>query len=257
MKYLLIVLLVACLLVSCSGQSGSMFSSNQPTKTALDFSNPDKIFEYYERGKYLTSTVGACGHCHGVNLNGKTAPNITSDPASGIGNWKVNEIVDLLKGDRKTSGKMLSSDVHLGLPWISDYDARSIAIYLLTTKPIKSATKKDEKSGIMDALSSRENVKGFVIHPKENANASYGRYLALNVASCQTCHGEALMGSDIAPKLHKRVAKWPKEHIVNYLKTGSTPSGKKVNPRLCPWPYYRLANVSDQQAIAFFLKNLK
>ncbi len=106
------------------------------------------------------------------------------------------------------------------------------------------------------SVSSRSNVKGFVLNPKQNANASYGRYLTYNVASCQTCHGDSLEGTENAPRLKKKISKWSKEQIISYLETGSTPKGSKINPKDCPWPYYRLADTIDKQAIAFFLKTL-
>jgi cytochrome c553 len=44
--------------------------------------------------------------------------------------------------------------------------------------------------------------------------------------------------------------------IETFLADGSLPDGRKVNPRLCPWTYYKNMKPVDKQAISYYLKRL-
>ena len=69
----------------------------------------------WNRGAYLVATIGRCGECHTPRTwlgapdprslsrrrprpgpDGTQAPNITSDPKAGIGNWSADDIVTML-----------------------------------------------------------------------------------------------------------------------------------------------------------------
>ncbi len=121
----------------------------------------------WNRGAYLVATIGRCGDCHtprnwlgapdrsralaGVAAGGSgghAVPNITPDPATGIGRWSVADIVTLL-----TDGQLPDFDFVGGaMSEIVDNTARldaadrqAIAVYLKSLKPIWSDRRTHQK----------------------------------------------------------------------------------------------------------------
>jgi mono/diheme cytochrome c family protein len=112
----------------------------------------------WNRGAYLANAVVHCGECHtprtllggredkrrfnGGTLAGpgaKHAPNITPDPADGIGKWQVDDIVTLLKTGMMPSGDFVErpmSDVVDDTAKLSDADRLAIATYLKSVPPL-------------------------------------------------------------------------------------------------------------------------
>jgi D-sorbitol dehydrogenase (acceptor) len=102
------------------------------------------------RGKYLVDTLGHCSTCHtprnmamaetqskylsGSNVSGWFAPNITSDPLSGIGGWSQQELADYLHtghatGKGQAAGGMAEAVEH-SLQYLTPEDTQAIAAYL-------------------------------------------------------------------------------------------------------------------------------
>lgn len=121
-----------------------------------------------ERGKYLTDHVAICGDCHtprnsigvpsktlylaGANKDigplGESIPNITPDKDTGIGDWKRDEIVELLLNGIKPDSENvqgLMQEVIQGSPHgykdMRKEDALAIADYLKSIPPIKNKIK--------------------------------------------------------------------------------------------------------------------
>ena len=121
-----------------------------------------------ERGKYLTDHVAICGDCHtprnsigvpsktlylaGANKDigplGESIPNITPDKDTGIGDWKRDEIVELLLNGIKPDSENvqgLMQEVIQGAPHgykdMRKEDALAIADYLKSIPPIKNKIK--------------------------------------------------------------------------------------------------------------------
>ncbi|MEQ1831606.1 MAG: cytochrome c [Candidatus Eisenbacteria bacterium] len=117
-----------------------------------------------ERGKYLV-TIMACNDCHtpgtfygvpdfGRFLSGSElgwvgpwgvvyAANLTSDPETGLGKWKPDEIAMAIRSGNRPDGRQLAP----AMPWLNysnltDDDALAIAAYLKTLKPVKHAVPK-------------------------------------------------------------------------------------------------------------------
>lgn len=110
------------------------------------------------RGAYLVRALAHCGECHTPrNLagalepemwlagtrdgpEGELVPNITPDPATGIGKWSEGDVVTLLKDGLKpdyddVQGSM-AEVVRDGLKHLSEDDLTAIARYLKSVPPI-------------------------------------------------------------------------------------------------------------------------
>jgi mono/diheme cytochrome c family protein len=104
----------------------------------------------WNRGAYLVEGPGHCGECHSPrNLLGATetddslsgglvghwlAPNISSDPKWGLGDWTTDQVVTFLKtGVTKDKGVVfgpMAEVVHDSLSHLTDADLTAIATYL-------------------------------------------------------------------------------------------------------------------------------
>ncbi|QWT21520.1 cytochrome c [Bacillus sp. NP157] len=112
-----------------------------------------------KRGQYLVDVLGHCSSCHsprtflmaedqaaylgGAKIDGWIAPNITSDPVSGIGGWTTEELAGYLKnghvkGKGQAAGGMAEA-VEQSLSHLSDDDLFAMASYLKTVAPIRDA----------------------------------------------------------------------------------------------------------------------
>ncbi|MPM78908.1 Fructose dehydrogenase cytochrome subunit [bioreactor metagenome] len=113
----------------------------------------------WNRGAYLTEALAHCATCHtprntlmgadtsrafaGATLGPWYAPNITSDPVSGIGGWSVDELVQYLRtgraeGKGQAAGGM-AEVVDNSLQFLPDVDLRAIAVYLKSLPPLRDA----------------------------------------------------------------------------------------------------------------------
>ena len=114
--------------------------------------------EAWNRGAYLVDALGHCGECHTARNvmgarrdskalagtaegpNGRSVPNITPHPETGIGGWSEADIVTLLKTGFKPDfdniqGAMAEATED-SFKYLSDGDLRAIAVYLRALEPI-------------------------------------------------------------------------------------------------------------------------
>ena len=118
-----------------------------------------------ERGRYLVDHVSLCGDCHtprnriGVpnralylagasakaGFLGEDIPNITSDKETGIGDWKREDIAELLlsgtKPDLDNVQGLMAEVIEHGYKSMSKEDALAIADYLKSLPAIKNKIK--------------------------------------------------------------------------------------------------------------------
>jgi len=118
-----------------------------------------------ERGRYLVEHVSLCGDCHtprnfiGVPNRalylagadekhgplGEAVANITPDKESGIGEWKREDIAELLltgnKPDLDNVQGLMAEVIKQGFENMTRQDALAIADYLKTIPPIKNKVK--------------------------------------------------------------------------------------------------------------------
>ena len=111
---------------------------------------PAKSAEW-NRGAYLVKGLGHCAMCHtAVNALGGSseskafeggmipnqnwyAPSLTSNREAGLGEWKLQEIADLLQvgaSHRGTTYGPMAEVVYNSLQYLTDDDAKAMAVYL-------------------------------------------------------------------------------------------------------------------------------
>jgi len=112
----------------------------------------------YNRGAYLVTALSHCGECHTPRNalgamrpswwlagtpdgpDGQVVPNITPDPATGIGEWQKSDLIELLKTgatpEQTTVKGAMREAIADGLKDLSEDDRAAIADYLLAQRPI-------------------------------------------------------------------------------------------------------------------------
>jgi len=131
----------------------------------------------WNRGAYLVEGLGHCADCHtpkglamepidskafsGGSIDHWYAPNITSDPAEGIGRWSEQDLVQYFKtgmapGKGVVVGPM-AQVVHDSLSHLSDSDLRAMATYVRSIPPLASY-KPDRPSAELGAHPSGESI---------------------------------------------------------------------------------------------------
>lgn len=261
-------------------------------KLAAKAKTPNKrMFDekYLKRGEYIVTAVAACGICHGAkpsypfshlsggrDVSGVPASNITSDNETGIGTWSVQQIMDAFRTSISADGSELSQAAHSGYAWVSDADAKSIAVYLLASKPVRNPVEKGYRGMKLNPFSSPLNVKGYVPDYTPSATAQYGRYLTHTLANCKSCHSsssdasELFIGSDagkigfISKTFFGSSNQFPIggpnirgiSDLSKFFESGISRSGKKIDTRYCPQSYFKNLSDIDKQAISLYLKSL-
>ena len=128
---------------------------------------PDKSAEW-NRGAYLVTGLGHCGSCHtpknllaadrsgralwGGVIDTWTAPDLTSNPRTGLGAWSADDIVEYLKTGRNAhanAGGAMADVVSGSASLLSDQDLRAIAVYLKDTPASRSASPRPPSAGAM------------------------------------------------------------------------------------------------------------
>ncbi len=162
------------------------------------------------RGEYLVKAVATCASCHLTAGEAKDtealgggrrmkdrfgevfAANISPDSETGIGDWGIGEISRAIRASIDRDGNPLSVDAHQGYRWMSDYDANSIAVYLLSQKTVSNSVPRRTLGGFerrqWGMFTQHRDIVGYVPMPPEKQVPQYGQYLAAHVASCGRCH---------------------------------------------------------------------
>lgn len=168
------------------------------------------------RGEYLAKALAHCSACHtprgllmqeksgefmaGGKVGSWTAPNITADPVSGIGNWSADEIFRYLKTGSVPSRGIAAGEMGLAVQnsfsKMSDGDLRSIAAYIKTV-PAKSGKQSAPRSGgdrsaplgaELEQPLDPSDYKAFVAAAGMSGAQIYE-------GACATCHGHGGRGT--------------------------------------------------------------
>jgi hypothetical protein len=113
----------------------------------------------------------------------------------------------------------------------------------------------------VEAVSHEVNVTA----PEARATAKFGEYM-VNTHDCHLCHGPDLNGGSHPDPTIKRIspnltpggelAFWTEEQFINTIRTGITPVGHQLDPKLMPWDFYRNFSDEELKAIWLYLQSL-
>ena len=167
-----------------------------------------------DRGKYLMSSIVACGNCHtpkgpngkaiaGKELSGgdpivspvfRAVPgNITQDKATGIGNWTDEQIIAAIREGKRPDGTIIGPPMPIAFyRGMSDTDVKAIVAYLRTVAPISNKVEKSTyKIPLPPAYGPPVTHVADVPHTDHLA---YGKYLATGLGHCMDCHTPQVQG---------------------------------------------------------------
>ena len=130
-------------------------------------SDPGQSAEW-NRGAYLVTGLGHCGGCHtpknsfgadkskqelrGGKLDNWVAPDLTSNPRIGLGDWSVDDIAEFLASGRNAhaaAGGAMADVISHSTSFMSDADRRAIAVYLKSQPASPSVASSAVDAGAM------------------------------------------------------------------------------------------------------------
>ena len=251
-----------------------------------------------ERGGYLVNTVLTCGNCHspkgppqaiaGKDFSGflafdeppfkVTAPNITPDKETGIGNYTDAQLKTVLRKGIKRDGVPVAMVMPSGFYEImTERDLNAVIAYLRSLKPVSNK--------VADPI--YKMPQGHPIPPGGdkpyteamlNDKVKKGFYL-VTIAHCMECHtpfGER--GRDFTNKLgaggaefpgpwgvsHSRnvtssktkgLGNWTDDEIKRAITQGISKDGSKLKPPM-GYEYYAKMTAADLDAVVAWLRTL-
>lgn len=251
-----------------------------------------------KRGDYLVNGLLTCGNCHtpkgptgdimdkafsgGLEFDEPpfkvTAPNITSDKETGIGNWSDADIKKLMRTGIKPNGVPAAMIMPSSFYQImTEADLNAVVAYLRSLKPIKNK--------VPDPIYKMPQVH----HPIPGGEKPYteammgdkvkkGFYLVA-IAHCMECHtplgprgrefgtkfgtgGFELHGPwgvsvsrNITSSKTKGIGAWTDAEIKRAITTGVTKDGSKLKP---PMAYHSYATMTaaDLDAVVAYLRTV-
>jgi mono/diheme cytochrome c family protein len=229
--------------------------------TSNAFAQDTQSFDRIERGRYL-AVLGDCAGCHtashgapfagGVALQTPfgtlVAPNITSDPETGIGNMTNEEFLAVLHEGRGHDGKRL----YPAMPYpaytkMTDDEVLALRAYFATVAPVSNRVVSNQLPFPLNIRLAMAVWNGlnftpgrYQPNPQKSAVWNRGAYIVEGPAHCGTCHtpktllggdknsaaltGATLQGwfaPDITNDQRKGIGGWSTDDLVQYLKTGT------------------------------------
>lgn len=249
-----------------------------------------------ERGAYLVGTIMTCNNCHtpmgpkgprfdkalsgGLTFDlppfNVTAPNITPDKETGIGNWTDVEIKQTLRSGIRPNGTKMAGVMPSGYYGaITEADMDAIVAYLHTVKPVHNK---------VPAPVYRVPVEVEIFPGAEKPIASdgskeqRGRYLA-TIGHCMECHtpmekgvhaystclgagGQDFPGPwgtsiarNITSSKEKGLGDWTDAEIKRAITQGISRNGTNLLPPM-GYPYYARMTDADLDALVAWLRTV-
>jgi mono/diheme cytochrome c family protein len=258
----------------------------------------DAQSDLVKRGDYLVNGILTCGNCHSPkgptgDIPGKlfsgglswdeppfkvTAPNITPDKETGIGEYTDDQLRTVLRKGIKRNGVPVAMVMPSGFYEImTDRDLDAVIAYLHTLKPIKNK--------VADPI--YKMPQGHPIPPggekktteaELNTPQNRGHYLA-NIAHCMECHtpmgprgrefatklgtggfkfpgpwGESI-SRNIAQSKEKGLGGWTDAEIKRAITTGMSRDGSKLKPPM-GFHYYATMTDGDLNDLVAYLRTV-
>jgi mono/diheme cytochrome c family protein len=251
-----------------------------------------------KRGDYLVNGILTCGNCHtpkgptgdimdkafsgGLSWDEPpfkvTAPNITQDKDTGIGNWTDADIKKLMRTGMMPNGVHIAMVMPTGFYHImTERDLDAVVAYLHTIKPIKNTVpapvyKMPQVEHVLpggekpytEAMMSDKVKKGF--------------YLA-TIAHCMECHTPmGPRGREFSTKLGaggfdfpgpwgvstsrnitssktKGIGAWSDDEIKRAITQGTSKDGSKLKPPM-GYHYYATLTPDDLDAVVAYIRTV-
>lgn len=218
-----------------------------------------------EQGKAIFSAAG-CASCHaakGATGDGRLslgggqafasdfgtfyAPNISSDPDAGIGDWQAIDLLNAMQNGTSPSGQHLyPAFPYTSYVRASPGDIVSLLAYLQTLPQVATVSKNHDLKfpfgfrrvlGIWKILFLHDD---WVLQTAATPQIERGRYLVEALGHCGECHtprnllgglqvsrwlggGPNPSGKGTIPNITPGALDWSDPDLVNYFKTGFTP----------------------------------
>lgn len=183
--------------------------------------DPSKSDEW-NRGAYLGEALAHCTTCHtprnmmmaenrdellgGADLGTWFAPNITSDPNSGIGTWTQADIANYLKnghvtGKAQAGGPMAEAIAH-SLQYLTDEDIMALALWLKSIPAVSDPADTQPPETYGEKL---DDPDAILMQPVP-ASVEEMDGPMLYAAVCSTCHQADGSGANGLPSLMNNTA---------------------------------------------------
>jgi len=249
---------------------------------------------------HLVFAAGDCASCHaspgqsdrrhlggGIALASPfgtfRAPNISSDPVDGIGNWRTIDLANaLLRGVSPDGGHYYPLFPYASFAHMSAADVVDLMAYLRTLPPVKGRAPSHEISAIFRI---RRLVGLWKLlyfdhtpiepDPRQDERWNRGRYLVESMGHCAECHATRSLLGGIKTKTRfaggpdpegtgfypnitpTRLSDWSEQDIATMLKTGNTPNHGRVGSSMSDVvTNTAMLTDSDRGAIAAYIKSL-
>lgn len=245
-----------------------VLTAPKPVADRVLFSGADStqaLFGDAEAGAMVFAAAG-CGSCHKAEgtdalIGGKAfvsafgtfyAPNISTDPTSGIGDWSDAELINAMMAGVSPDG----AHYYPAFPYttysnMTDQDAVDLIAHLRTL-PADATPSRDHDVGF--PFNIRRSIggwkllfggSGWVVADAPTPQLERGRYLVESLGHCAECHTprNALGGLQTAnwmrgapnpsgegtiPSIHPDDLGWVEQDIAYYLESGFTPDFDSV-----------------------------
>lgn len=255
-------------------------------------------------GAHLYRVAGCVG-CHSPPIEGSVhlgggrdnptlfgtfyAPNISPDPAYGIGDWTEEDFFRAMRHGRSPSGRAYwPTFPTMAYTRMHDADIHALWVYLRSQPAVQTEVPEHEVRakyrvpGLLGLWRMIEfKVGEYEPEPDQSEAWNRGAYLVQAVAYCDQCHtprgasglmqrrhymaGGANPGkSEVHPNLTTHptagLGAWTEDDIVRFLGTGVKPGGGQADPSQVMVEKirdsYGYFSEEDRRAIAVFLKTL-
>ena len=237
-------------------------------------------------GKHRAQTV--CAGCHGADLSGienflslgplgnLDSANLTAGEG-GIGRefTTIEDYVRVLRHGIDPEGKPVFMPAVPATAHLSDQDVGAIIAYIKTIPPVNHKLRGQQFTPLakillaagmlgkvpVEAVSHETSVSA----PEPGVTAAYGQYI-VDIQDCRTCHGQQLSGGKSPdPTVKLPVPNitpggepgfWTEAQFISAMRTGVTPSGHQLDPKLMPWPDVSQLTDEELQAVWLYLHSL-
>ncbi len=270
-----------------------------PAPAVRQIAVPGADTQLIRRGEYI-ATAADCVACHtapgGAEYAGGrvfklpfgsiVAPNITPDPATGLGLWTAGEFVRAVReGVGRHGEELYPAFPYTSYAKMSEPDAVALWAYLRTLAPVRHEVAQSDLRFPFDqrrlmrfwkALFFDRDSLPAVAERGEEWNR--GRYLVDALGHCGECHtprnllyaqkrGRALAGETVqgwtawnitSDRAHG-IGEWSKAELHDYLKTGYAPGRAVASGPMAEAIHFSLSRLGDADlgAIAAYLQNVQ